>query len=38
MQWVLARRYRIPMVSMRDALYDLMYDDNKLKAALGVTR
>jgi hypothetical protein len=26
------------MVSVRDALYDEMYDDNAMQAALGLTR
>jgi hypothetical protein len=38
MQWLLARRYRVPVVSVRDALYDMMFDDNAMKAALGLTR
>jgi hypothetical protein len=38
MQWVLARRYRIPVASVRDAFYDIMLDDNAIKAALGVTK
>jgi hypothetical protein len=38
MQWVLARRYRIPVASVRDALYDTMLDDNAMKAALGKTK
>ncbi|WIA43842.1 hypothetical protein OEZ86_010257 [Tetradesmus obliquus] len=38
MHWLLARRYRIPMVSVRDALYDVMFNDTALQAAVGVTR
>jgi hypothetical protein len=38
MHWMLARRYRIPMVSVRDALYSIMFNDSALQAALGVTR
>jgi hypothetical protein len=38
MQWVLARRYRIPVASVRDAFYDIMLDDDAMKEAVGVTK
>lgn len=38
MQYVLARRYGIPMVSARDAFYDAMFDDALAQQQLGYTR
>jgi hypothetical protein len=37
-QTVIAHRYGIPMASIRDALYDVMFDDQLLLAATGKTR
>lgn len=38
MHGLIARRYNIPMVSVRDALYDIMLDDQVTKSLLGYTR
>ncbi|KAF6264558.1 hypothetical protein COO60DRAFT_70863 [Scenedesmus sp. NREL 46B-D3] len=38
MHGMLARRYGVPLVSVRDALYDVMWDDAALKSALGYGR
>ncbi|WIA23834.1 hypothetical protein OEZ85_013495 [Tetradesmus obliquus] len=38
MHAVLARRYGVPMVSVRDALYNMMWDESALRSALGYGR
>ncbi|WIA20182.1 hypothetical protein OEZ85_006030 [Tetradesmus obliquus] len=35
---ILAKRYGVPMVSVRDALYDVLFYDDVAKAKLGMTR
>ncbi|KAF6261146.1 hypothetical protein COO60DRAFT_1625477 [Scenedesmus sp. NREL 46B-D3] len=35
---ILAKRYGVPMVSVRDALYDIMFNDDVARAKLGMTR
>jgi hypothetical protein len=38
MHAVLARRYRVPMVSVRDVFYDYMYNQEAMQADLvGIT-
>lgn len=38
MHYMLARRYGIPMISARDALYDIIFDDALALQQLGYTR
>lgn len=35
---IIAKRYGVPYVSVRDALYDILYDDAEAKRKLGFTR
>jgi hypothetical protein len=37
-QTQIAHRYGIPVVSIRDALYDVMFDNEKLLAATGMAK